>query len=85
MSVFFDIFQPGRRHVDDERNRLEWTRDEEGEGEPDRGPIDLESGVVTIRPTAATQQAAVTNPPVTEAPAPPAPATDPAVTRPAVS
>ena len=49
MSVFFDIFEPSRRHVEDERNRLEWTRDEEGEGEPHRGPIDLDSGVVSIK------------------------------------
>jgi hypothetical protein len=49
MSVFFDIFVPSRRHVEDERNRLEWTRDEEGEGDPHRGPIDLDSGVVSIK------------------------------------
>jgi hypothetical protein len=48
MSVFFDMFVPSRRHVEDERNRLEWTRDEEGEGDPHRGPIDLDSGVVSI-------------------------------------
>ena len=49
MSVFFDMFVPSRRHVEDERNRLEWTRDEEGEGDPHRGPIDLDSGVVSIK------------------------------------
>lgn len=49
MSVFFDVFVPSRRHVEDERNRLEWTRDEEGEGDPHRGPIDLDSGVVSIK------------------------------------
>ena len=51
MSVFFDMFVPSRRHVEEERNRLEWTRDEEGEGDPHRGPIDLDSGVVAIRAT----------------------------------
>ncbi|WP_370369926.1 DUF6191 domain-containing protein [Catenulispora sp. GP43] len=45
------MFVPSRRHVEDERNRLEWTRDEEGEGDPHRGPIDLDSGVVSIKPT----------------------------------
>lgn len=49
MSVFFDMFVPSRRHVEDERNRQEWTRDEEGEGDPHRGPIDLDSGVVSIK------------------------------------
>ena len=49
MSIFFDMFLPSRRHVEDERNRLEWTRDEEGQGDPHRGPIDLESGVVKIK------------------------------------
>lgn len=53
MSVFFDLFVPSRRHVEDERNRLEWTRDEEGEGDPHRGPIDLDSGVVSIKVDAA--------------------------------
>jgi hypothetical protein len=51
MSVFFDMFVPSRRHVEEERNRQEWTRDEEGEGDPHRGPIDLDSGVVAIRAT----------------------------------
>lgn len=49
MSVFFDMFAPSRRHLEEERNRLEWTRDEEGEGDPHRGPIDLDSGVVSIK------------------------------------
>ena len=49
MSVFFDMFVPSRRHVEDERNRQEWTRDEEGESDPHRGPIDLDSGVVSIK------------------------------------
>lgn len=67
MSVFFDMFLPSRRHVEDERNRLEWTRDEEGEGDPHRGPIDLDSGVVSIKapgagPAAAPDAAPVTRP-----------------------
>ncbi|MFL6114794.1 MAG: DUF6191 domain-containing protein [Catenulispora sp.] len=49
MSIFVDMFVPSRRHLEDERNRLEWTRDEEGLGDPHRGPIDLDSGTVTIK------------------------------------
>ena len=71
MSVFFDMFVPSRRHVEDERNRLEWTRDEEGEGDPHRGPIDLDSGVVSIKASG-------------DGPGPePEPAPEPPVTRPA--
>ncbi len=63
MSVFFDMFVPSRRHVEDERNRLEWTRDEEGEGDPHRGPIDLDSGVVSIKaPGTGPEESAVTEP-----------------------
>ncbi|WP_198035141.1 DUF6191 domain-containing protein [Streptacidiphilus rugosus] len=49
MGIFDDLFAPGRRHTEEERNRLEWTRDEEGEGDPHRGPIDLDGGHVVIR------------------------------------
>ncbi|NUP51428.1 MAG: hypothetical protein HOW97_29555, partial [Catenulispora sp.] len=44
------MFVPSRRHLEEEQNRLEWTRDEEGQGDPHRGPIDLDSGVVKIQP-----------------------------------
>ena len=49
MSIIFDLFEPSRRHREEERNRLEWTRDEEGLGDPHRGPIDLDSGVVKVK------------------------------------
>ena len=49
VSIFVDMFLPSRRHLEDERNRLEWTRDQEGLGDPHRGPIDLDSGSVTIK------------------------------------
>jgi hypothetical protein len=69
MSVFFDMFVPSRRHVEEEQNRLEWTRDEEGQGDPHRGPIDLDSGVVTIkRPDAG--EPAVTTPAAPRTPQP---------------
>ena len=52
MSIFFDLFSPGHRHRADEQERLEHTREVEGLGEPGRGPIDLGSGVVLIKPSA---------------------------------
>ncbi|WP_236655367.1 DUF6191 domain-containing protein [Streptacidiphilus carbonis] len=40
---------PSSRYREEERNRLEWTRDDEGEGDPYRGPIDLDGGKVVVR------------------------------------
>ena len=74
MSVFFDLFVPSRRHVEDERNRLEWTRDEEGEGDPHRGPIDLDSGVVSIKMSGDGPEP---EPPVTRPAAPGSPHSEP--------
>jgi len=48
-GIFDELFSPGARHREEERNRLELTRDEDGDSEPDRGPIDLDSGAVVIR------------------------------------
>jgi hypothetical protein len=81
MSVFFDLFAPSRRHLDDERNRLEWTRDEEGEGDPHRGPIDLDSGVVSIK----VRERKSTEPPdePSDEPSASEPSDPPRVTRPA--
>ena len=53
MTVFFDLFSPGQRHRVDEQERLEHTREVESPSEPGRGPIDLTSGVVLIKPSAA--------------------------------
>ncbi|MDJ0341404.1 DUF6191 domain-containing protein [Streptomyces sp. H10-C2] len=44
-----DLFAPGRKHTEDERNRLELTREDAGDNDPGRGSIDLESGKVVIR------------------------------------
>lgn len=52
-NAFEEIFAPGRKHTDDERNRLALTRVDVGDGDPGRGPIDLASGKVTVRPRAA--------------------------------
>jgi hypothetical protein len=50
VSVFFELFSPGGRHRVDEQERLEHTREVEGVSEPGRGPVDLTSGVVLIKP-----------------------------------
>jgi hypothetical protein len=50
-NVFDQIFAPGRKHTDDERNRIALTRQDIGDadGDPGRGPIDLSSGRVVMR------------------------------------
>lgn len=58
MFGFMDeLFAPGRKHTEDERNRLELSRDDEGSSDPARGAIDLDSGSVVIRPTHVTETA----------------------------
>jgi Family of unknown function (DUF6191) len=52
VSIFFDLFNPNNRNRTEELRRLENTREEEAQGEPGRGPIDLKSGMVVIRPPA---------------------------------
>jgi hypothetical protein len=49
VNILEEIFHPSARHSQEERQRLEWMRDDEGEGDPCRGPIDLDSGIVHIR------------------------------------
>ncbi|MET9345214.1 DUF6191 domain-containing protein [Streptomyces termitum] len=44
-----EFFAPGRRHAEEERRRLALTREDPGDADPSRGPIDLSSGRVTIR------------------------------------
>jgi Family of unknown function (DUF6191) len=48
-NILEQLFSPGRKHTDDERNRLELTREETGDSDPGKGPIDLESGVVVVK------------------------------------
>ncbi|MEU0676816.1 DUF6191 domain-containing protein [Streptomyces sp. NPDC006172] len=49
--MFEELFAPGRKHTRDEQNRLELTREDIGDADPGRGPIDLASGkVVVARP-----------------------------------
>nr|WP_203606268.1 DUF6191 domain-containing protein [Streptomyces sp. SID11385] len=47
------LFNPGRKHTEDEHSRLELTREDVGDGDPGHGPIDLRSGKVTVRVTTA--------------------------------
>ncbi|MEU0037028.1 MULTISPECIES: DUF6191 domain-containing protein [unclassified Streptomyces] len=49
-NMFEEIFAPGRKHTDDERKRLELSRVDLNDGDPGRGPIDLSSGKVVVRP-----------------------------------
>ncbi|GHH15595.1 DUF6191 domain-containing protein [Streptomyces lanatus] len=49
-NAFEELFAPGRKHTRDEQNRLELTREDVGDGDPGRGPIDLSSGKVVVRP-----------------------------------
>ncbi len=48
-NAFEELFAPGRKHTQDEQNRLELTREDVGDGDPGRGPIDLASGKVVVR------------------------------------
>ncbi|MGW7258283.1 DUF6191 domain-containing protein [Streptomyces sp. NPDC054834] len=48
-NVLEELFAPGRKHTRDEENRLELTREDVGDGDPGRGPIDLVSGKVVVR------------------------------------
>ncbi|MFH8443455.1 DUF6191 domain-containing protein [Streptomyces sp. NPDC018026] len=50
-NAFEELFSPGRKHTTDEQNRLELTREDVGDGDPARGPIDLTSGKVLVHRT----------------------------------
>lgn len=49
-NMIEQLFSPGRKHADDEKKRLELSRVDVEDGDPGRGPIDLDSGTVFIRP-----------------------------------
>ncbi|MBF6045797.1 hypothetical protein GO001_11270 [Streptomyces sp. NRRL B-1677] len=49
-NVFEEVFAPGRKHAHDEEKRLALTREDIGDADPARGPVDLDSGRVLIRP-----------------------------------
>ncbi|WP_179166787.1 DUF6191 domain-containing protein [Streptomyces sp. CB03238] len=48
-NLMEELFAPGRKHTDEESRRQELTREDLGDNDPSRGPIDLASGTVTIR------------------------------------
>ncbi|MER6998897.1 DUF6191 domain-containing protein [Streptomyces sp. NPDC000410] len=48
-NLIEELFAPGRKHTDDERNRLQLTRVDTGDSDPGHGEIDLASGKVVIR------------------------------------
>ena len=48
-NAFEELFAPSRKHTRDEQNRLELTREDVGDNDPGRGPIDLASGKAVIR------------------------------------
>ncbi|MES9525357.1 DUF6191 domain-containing protein [Streptomyces capoamus] len=74
-DAFEEVFAPGRKHTRDEQKRLELTREDVGDNDPGRGPIDLASGKALIR---------LPPQPPPPAPAEPKPAgTEPAGTEPA--
>jgi len=70
-NMFEELFAPGRKHTNEERKRLELTRVDLNDGDPGRGPIDLSSGKVVVRPpgsertTDTDQSPAIAHSPVT--------------------
>ncbi|MFE9927582.1 DUF6191 domain-containing protein [Streptomyces sp. NPDC005533] len=49
-NMIEELFGPGRKHAHDEKKRLELSRTDVNDNDPGRGPIDLDSGRVLIRP-----------------------------------
>ncbi|AIJ13188.1 MULTISPECIES: DUF6191 domain-containing protein [Streptomyces] len=56
-NAFEELFSPGRKHTNDEQNRLELTREDVGDGDPGHGPIDLTSGKVVVHRPRADEEA----------------------------
>ncbi|WP_018539192.1 DUF6191 domain-containing protein [Streptomyces sp. MspMP-M5] len=48
-NVVEELFAPGRKHTDEERQRMTLVVDDVGDEDPGKGPIDLASGVVVVR------------------------------------
>ncbi|MER7395657.1 DUF6191 domain-containing protein [Streptomyces sp. NPDC000151] len=45
-----ELFAPGRKHTEDERQKLSLVVEDIGDADPGRGPIDLASGRVVVHP-----------------------------------
>ncbi|MEW9517026.1 DUF6191 domain-containing protein [Streptomyces tubercidicus] len=48
-NIAEELFTPGRKHTDEERQKLSLVVDDVGDGDPGKGPIDLSSGTVVVR------------------------------------
>ncbi|MGD3105892.1 DUF6191 domain-containing protein [Streptomyces sp. YGL11-2] len=48
-NVVEELFAPGRKRTEEERQKLSLVVDDVGDGDPRHGPIDLGSGVVVVR------------------------------------
>ncbi|MEU5011919.1 DUF6191 domain-containing protein [Streptomyces sp. NPDC021749] len=49
-NIVEELFAPGRKHTDEERQRMSLVLDDVGDGDhPWEGPIDLSSGTVVVR------------------------------------
>lgn len=70
-NVFESLFSLGRKHTEDENRRLEMTREQLGDADPGRGPIDLGSGKVTMRGTPSAPDARAVDGAATSDPAAP--------------
>ncbi|TJZ46141.1 hypothetical protein FCH28_26875 [Streptomyces piniterrae] len=48
-NVVEELFAPGRKHTDEERQKMSLVVDDVGDSDPGEGPIDLSSGKVVVR------------------------------------
>ncbi|WP_328384432.1 DUF6191 domain-containing protein [Streptomyces sp. NBC_00400] len=48
-NIAEELFAPGRKHTDEERQKMSLVVDDVGDGDPGKGPIDLSSGTVVVR------------------------------------
>ncbi|GAA0388438.1 DUF6191 domain-containing protein [Streptomyces luteireticuli] len=48
-DALMELFAPGHKRTREERDRREMCLDDVGDGDPGRGPVDLDSGHVVIR------------------------------------
>ncbi|WP_432142032.1 DUF6191 domain-containing protein [Streptomyces sp. bgisy084] len=48
-NIAEELFAPGRKNTDEERQRMSLVVDDVGDGDPGKGPIDLASGTVVVR------------------------------------
>ncbi|MGP8298929.1 hypothetical protein DY245_15740 [Streptomyces inhibens] len=48
-NIAEELFAPGRKHTDEERQKMSLVVDDVGDGDPGKGPIDLSSGTVVVK------------------------------------